>query len=119
VAIVVNDPEFCIQWGKEKGYLASDTPPGVATPVPGQPPHPGMVKLAGMKEFKAAVAEDMNRIGQKEKLRGFEFVKEIHLEVKFFSVENGLLTPTFKLKRNEAAVICYIYLITIRPFIDP
>jgi hypothetical protein len=69
----------------------------------GQPPHPGMVKLCTMKQFKDAILDDMNRIGQADKLRGFEYVKMIHLEPVFFSVENSMLTPTFKLKRNEAA----------------
>jgi Lon protease-like protein len=35
-------------------------------------------------------------------LKGFEMVKDIRLEATLFSVENDLLTPTFKLKRNVA-----------------
>jgi hypothetical protein len=35
-------------------------------------------------------------------LKGFEMVKDIRLESTLFSVENDLLTPTFKLKRNVA-----------------
>ncbi|KAJ3203010.1 hypothetical protein HDU67_010443 [Dinochytrium kinnereticum] len=45
----------------------------------------------------------MDAVGRRGKLRGFEFVKGVYLEPEFFSVQNGMLTPTFKLKRNEAA----------------
>ena len=37
--------------------------------------------------------------GKANDLKGFENVRSIHLESSPFSVENDLLTPTFKLKR--------------------
>lgn len=35
------------------------------------------------------------------KLRGFEFIKNVHLDSEEFSVENDTLTPTFKLRRPQ------------------
>ena len=53
------------------------------------------------KLFKK-IQHEMEHIAVQEKLRGFEFVKKFILDGDDFSVENGMLTPTFKLKRNEA-----------------
>ncbi len=37
--------------------------------------------------------------GKAGKLKGFEIIKAIHLEPKVWSVDDDLLTPTFKFKR--------------------
>jgi long-chain acyl-CoA synthetase len=44
----------------------------------------------------------MMAVGKANQLRGFEFVKSIYLTPTQFSVQNDLLTPTFKLKRPQA-----------------
>lgn len=44
---------------------------------------------------------ELQHIAKEHKLQGFEYIKAIHVEKVPFSVENGLLTPSFKLKRPE------------------
>jgi long-chain acyl-CoA synthetase len=43
----------------------------------------------------------METIGRSNGAKGFEIVKNVHLTLDEFSEENGLLTPTKKVKRNE------------------
>ena len=47
------------------------------------------------------ILDDMKQISKKAGLHGFEHVKAIYLEAEPFNVENGLVTPTFKLKRQQ------------------
>lgn len=42
--------------------------------------------------------------GKADKLKGFEIVKSILLDTEGFSVENDLLTPSFKLKRPQLQI---------------
>lgn len=103
VGVVVPDPEYCTQWAKDHGLLPPSTPAGVPL-APGVPPSPHMIELCQNPKFRAAIQADLDSLGRKDKLRGFEFVKAIHLEPEVWSVDNNMMTPTFKLKRNEAAV---------------
>ncbi|SPO31184.1 related to Long-chain-fatty-acid--CoA ligase 6 [Ustilago trichophora] len=50
----------------------------------------------------AAYLDQYTKIAQNNKLKGFEYIKGLYLTMEPFSVENGLLTPTFKVKRHEA-----------------
>ncbi|XP_015245082.1 PREDICTED: long-chain-fatty-acid--CoA ligase 1-like [Cyprinodon variegatus] len=54
-----------------------------------------------VQEVKAAILEDIVRLGKEGGLKSFEQVKAIHIHTEMFSIENGLLTPTMKAKRNE------------------
>ncbi|KZT57439.1 long-chain-fatty-acid-CoA ligase [Calocera cornea HHB12733] len=49
-----------------------------------------------------AVLALMIQTAQKEGLKGFEIVKRIHISMEPFTIENGLLTSTLKLKRKDA-----------------
>ena len=51
--------------------------------------------------LKTAIFQSLNETAKEAKLKGFETVKAIHLESELFSVENDLLTPTFKSKRPQ------------------
>ena len=44
---------------------------------------------------------DIKKLAKSSGLHGYQNVKAIYLEPELFSVENGLLTPTFKMKRLQ------------------
>ncbi|XP_029369106.1 long-chain-fatty-acid--CoA ligase 1-like isoform X2 [Echeneis naucrates] len=58
-------------------------------------------ELCGKAEVKAAILDDMQRLGKERGLKSFEQVKAIYISTQMFTIENGLLTPTLKAKRNE------------------
>ena len=103
VGVVVPDQEFCIKWAIDNGVLPSNTIPP-PPPVPNAPLHPLVKTLAASPKFVKAVLVDLEVMGKKDKLRGFEFIKAVHIHPDLFTADSGLLTPTFKLKRNEAAI---------------
>ena len=53
-------------------------------------------------EFKKLIMNDMMRIASENNLNSLEKPKEIVLTLNQFTIENDILTPTFKLKRNIA-----------------
>ena len=55
--------------------------------------------------FKKTILDDMTRLGIENKFTGLEKVKDITLTADPFTIENNILTPTFKLKRNVAKTI--------------
>ena len=54
-------------------------------------------------DLKKAIMESLTATAKEAKLKGFEIVKAIHVDADLFSVENDLLTPTFKSKRYVGA----------------
>jgi long-chain acyl-CoA synthetase len=86
VGIFVPDEEYVMgEWAKNAGKTGAT-----------------FAELCADPALKAAIAEDLKRVGKAGKLRGFECVKAIELESELWTVENDLLTPTFKLKRKQA-----------------
>uniref|UniRef100_A0ACD5XPU5 Uncharacterized protein n=1 Tax=Avena sativa TaxID=4498 RepID=A0ACD5XPU5_AVESA len=85
VAIVAVEPDVLKAWAASEGIQ-----------------HEDLRQLCNDPRAKAAVLADMDSIGKEAQLRGFEFAKAISLVAEPFTVENGLLTPTFKVKRPQA-----------------
>lgn len=67
-----------------------------------------LARIAKDERVKAAILEELFEHGKKSGLKGFEIVKNIAVVMEPFSVENGTLTPTLKIKR-------YVFFSTILP----
>jgi len=53
------------------------------------------------EKTKKFVLEELTKTGRAGKLKGFEIAKAVHCTHEPFSVEDDLLTPTFKIKRPQ------------------
>lgn len=84
VAIIVPNWENVLPWAKANGLSDSRD------------------QLLQNPKLMNAIMDDMAIVGKKEGLKGFEEVKKIRLVAEEFTVENGLLTPSFKVKRHQA-----------------
>ncbi|KAJ3121814.1 Long chain acyl-CoA synthetase 7 peroxisomal [Nowakowskiella sp. JEL0407] len=99
VGVVVPDFEVCIADAKNRGWISSSTP----DPTPGAVPDAAIrLEIIKHPEFYKLVAKDLDRLAKENKLQGFEMIKAFKFEIELCSIENGLLTPTFKIKRFEA-----------------
>lgn len=85
VAIVAVEPDILKAWAESEGIKYED-----------------LSQLCADPRAKAAVLADMDAVGKQAQLRGFEFAKAVTLVLEPFTMENGLLTPTFKIKRPQA-----------------
>lgn len=87
VAIVWPDMEVMEGWCKQNGlgHIAKNP-----------------AEIIKNDKVKQAIRTDMDKIAKREELTGFEKVKRIHLIEEDFTIDNGLLTSTMKLKRNVA-----------------
>lgn len=82
VALVVANVEAVQSWAQENGV--SETDPS---------------KLLANAKVRALFKKELDHFG--EKFKGFEGVKDFALVAEDFSTENGLLTPSLKVKRRK------------------
>uniref|UniRef100_A0A0V0IAA8 Putative long chain acyl-CoA synthetase 4-like n=1 Tax=Solanum chacoense TaxID=4108 RepID=A0A0V0IAA8_SOLCH len=57
--------------------------------------------LCENSKVKEHILEELTKAGKEKKLKGFEFIKALHLDPVPFDMERDLLTPTFKKKRPQ------------------
>lgn len=62
-------------------------------------------ELAADPKVAGAIQDMLDAHGKKLQLRGFEFVKRVHINFDPFTVENNMLTPTFKLRRCVGVLV--------------
>lgn len=84
VAIIVLEQATCFKWAAENGK-AQD-----------------LAALALDADMKKVVQDSLNIITKEHRLSGIERPHKLFLTHDAFSIENNILTPTFKLKRNVA-----------------
>jgi long-chain acyl-CoA synthetase len=84
VGIFVLDKENLARWASKQPKLASMS----------------YRDLCSSTEVSKVILQELGTFGKKSNLKGFEQVKAIYLTTNEFTIENELLTPTFKLKRE-------------------
>ena len=85
VAIVVPEKNIIEKWAKENNIE-----------------HSSFEDLCRNEKAAAHLLNDIKTNGKAGGLFGFEIPTRIHVTSETFTADNDLLTPTFKLKRNEA-----------------
>lgn len=61
-----------------------------------------LAKACSDERVKQHVLDLLTREGKRNGLKGFEMVRRVHLSMDLFSIEDGTLTPTMKIRRKDA-----------------
>jgi long-chain acyl-CoA synthetase len=82
VAVVVPHEENTLRWAQQNSHRGSFS------------------ELCSLNQLKEYVLLELKSTAERNKLRGFEYIKGIILEPQQFDVERDLVTPTLKKKRG-------------------
>lgn len=111
VAIVVPDPEKFsgqspLALSRRDDFLIPRRT-ALVTKVTGTPVVasniPALLAASLDPRVNAAVSQELAGYGDRAKLNGFEKIKAIYISLEPFTMENDLLTPTFKTKRSVSS----------------
>ncbi|KAL5561047.1 hypothetical protein UlMin_030794 [Ulmus minor] len=83
VAVIIPHEEYAKKWAYEKGHMDSFS------------------ELCALDQLKNYVLSELKLTAQRNKLRGFEYIKGVILEPRRFDMERDLVTATLKKKRNQ------------------
>ncbi|CAI0463995.1 unnamed protein product [Linum tenue] len=83
VAVVVLHEENTMKWANSNGYKGS------------------FPEICCLEQLRQHVLLELKSTGERNKLRGFEYIKGVILESKPFDIEKDLVTATLKKKRNK------------------
>ncbi|KAJ7525288.1 hypothetical protein O6H91_17G044000 [Diphasiastrum complanatum] len=83
VAVVVPNTDVLLRWARDDGEAGD------------------FETLCESPKAKEFIIKELNIVAKKNGLKGFEYIKGVHLEPRQFDVERDLLTPTFKKKRSQ------------------
>jgi len=64
--------------------------------------HEDLVPHLNDAKFHAAILESFTGLAKANKFSGLEKIKKVHVTKDPFTIENEILTPTMKIKRNIA-----------------
>ena len=84
VGVVVPEKDVLMKWAQENNVAGS------------------YEEVCQKQETKDMFVAELKKKGKEHGFFGFEIPHKVYLSSEPFSVENDILTPTFKVKRNDA-----------------
>ena len=85
VAMIVPEKDYVMKWAKGVKALEGKS----------------FKEVCESEELHAAIQDDLKRLFTSAGLRGFERIQKFTVDSEGWSVDNGMLTPTFKLVRKQ------------------
>ena len=86
VSVIVPEEDWVMKWAQPKENLSTQS----------------FKELCESDDLRREISAEMQRLASEKKLSSLEKPKQFILYNELFSLDNNLLTPTFKLKRNVA-----------------